>query len=446
MPSTQGDRVKRDSERAAEEKHVIDLVDDPAFLRDPFSTYARWRESGPVHRARTPDGGLTWLVTRHQDVRAALTDPRLAVSKSHANAGEYQGLPLPPALSKNLLGLDPPDHTRLRRLVSKAFTPRRIEAFRPLIQQRVDSLLDAASTTPDQPVDLVEQYAAPLSVGLIAEMLGVPAERVAEFRALTARLLTPDPARPAPARAADATSALTGMVGLIQALVAAGRADPGPDLLGAMVDARDEQDRLTEDELTSLAFIIVLAGYENSVYLVANSVLALLSEAGAGDGGSAGGRPGAPVSAASRVDIAAAVADDLPEPALDELIRFADPNQFGVRRFATVDLMIGEVAIRAGQSVLLGLASARRDPRQFTDPDTLDLARSPNPHLSFGAGMHYCLGAPLARLQVSAAVATVLRRFPRLALAVPADELCWRPTFRSRGLQTLPVRLGDPAG
>jgi cytochrome P450 len=249
-------------------------------------------------------------------------------------------------------------------------------------------------------------------------MLGVPAERVAEFRAMTARLLTPDPARPAAARAADATS------------------------------ARDEQDRLTEDDLTSLAFIIVLAGYENSVYLVANSVLALLSEAGDGaePGGSAGGRPGAPVSAASRVDIAAAVADDLPEPALDEVIRFADPNQFSVRRFATVDLMIGEVAIRAGQSVLLGLASARRDPRQFTDPDTLDLARSPNPHLSFGAGTHYCLGAPLARLQVSAAVATVLRRFPRLALAVPADELCWRPTFRSRGLQTLPVRLGDPAG
>lgn len=393
------------------------LTGDPAFMADPYSAYARWRQDGPVHRTATPDGLPVWVVTRYSDVRAALADPRLSLSKQHARPGGYRGFSLPPALDANLLNLDPPDHHRLRRLVARAFTPARTESLRPVIGQHAEGLLDAIASRGH--ADLIEEFAVPLPLTVIGELLGVPAGPRADFRRWTSALIAPDPSEPARGK-----EALTGIVRLLSELIAARRASLGDDLLSAMIAARDDGDKLSEDELLSLAFLILWAGYENSVHLIGNSILALLSSPEPMGGLLAGG--------------------SLPGSVIEELIRFADPNQYSLRRFATEGLSIGGVRVMAGDTVLLCLASANRDADKFPDPGTLDLARADNPHLSFGLGIHYCLGAPLARLETNIAISSLLRRLPGLALAVKPDELRWRPSFRSRGLLELPVTWPAP--
>jgi cytochrome P450 len=393
------------------------LVNDPAVVADSHSLYERWRQAGPVHRASTPDGLQVWVVTRYGDVRAGLADPRLSLSKSRARPDCYRGFSLPPALDANLLNLDPPDHTRLRKLVAKAFTPARMEGLRPAIEEHADALLDAIADHGQG--DLIEDFAAPLPLTVIGDLLGVPADPRTDFRRWTSALIAPDPSDPSSGK-----EAVSGIVRLLAGLIADKRASPGNDLLSAMVTARDDDDRLSEDELISLAFLILWAGYENSVHLIGNSILALLTSPQLMDGLTAG--------------------EPLPGAALEELIRFADPNQYAIRRFATEDLNIGGVRIPAGDTVLLCLASANRDPARFADPGALDLTRTGNPHLSFGVGIHYCLGAPLARIETGIAISSLLRRLPGLTLAVKPDELRWRPSFRSRGLLELPVTWPAP--
>lgn len=395
---------------------------DPAFMADPYTAYARWRQAGPVHRTATPDGQQVWIVTRYDDIRTALADPRLSLSKTHARPGSYQGFSLPPALDANLLNLDPPDHTRIRGLVAKAFTPGRVESLRPPIEQHADALLDAIADRGH--ADLIEEYAALLPLTVIGELLGVPAGPRADFRRWTSAMLAPDPAKPSAMK-----EAIGGIVKLLAGLIAAKRASPGGDLLSAMISARDDEDKLSEDELLSLAFLILGAGYENSIHLIGNSILALLSS---------------PHLAAELPLAELAATGSLPGPVLEELIRFADPNQYAIRRFATEDLSIGGVPIPAGETILLGVASANRDPSRFPEPDRLDPARAGNPHLSFGRGIHYCLGAPLAKLETEVALGKLLRRLPGLTLAAKPDELRWRPSFRSRGLLELPVTWPAP--
>jgi cytochrome P450 len=386
-------------------------------MADPYSAYGQWRQASPVHRASTPDNMRVWLVTRYDDVRAALADARLSLSKKHARPGGYAGFSLPPALDANLLNLDAPDHTRLRRLVAKAFTPARVESLRPAIHEHADTLLDAIADRGH--ADLIEEFAAPLPVTVIGDLLGVPAGPRADFRRWTSTLIAPSPGEPS--RAKEAAGAI---VRLLAGLIAAKRATPGDDLLSAMIGARDRQDRLSEDELLSLAFLILWAGFENSVHLIGNGILALLTAPAPIAGPTAGGpRPG---------------------PAIEELIRFADPNQYAIRRFATEDLSIGGVRIPAGDTVLLCLASANRDPDRFPDPSALELTRADNPHLSFGLGAHYCLGAPLARIETDVAIGSLFQRLPGLTLGVKPDELRWRPSFRSRGLRRLPVTWPAP--
>jgi cytochrome P450 len=401
-----------------EEAHLPGkLANDPAFMADPFGAYARWRDAGPVHRLSTPDGMHVWLVTRYADIRAALADPRLSLNRENARPGGYRGFSLPPALNANLLNLDPPDHTRIRRLVAKAFTPLRVRALRPHVQQHTDALLDRVVDR-DQ-ADFIGEFAAPLPIAVICDLLGVPTENREDFRAWTNTLLAPDLGEPSAAK-----DAVGNMLHFLTTLIAAKRAGTRDDLLSAMITARDEHDRLSEDELISLAFLILWAGYENSVHLIGNSILALLL----------------------RPEQAAMLRAEptLPGSAIEELLRFADPNQYAIRRFPTEDIEIGGTRIPRGDTVLLCLASANRDPERFTEPEALDLTRAENPHLSFGAGVHYCLGAPLARLEADIAISTVLRRFPNLTLAIPAHELSWRPSFRSRSLTELPVSSACP--
>ncbi|RKT08966.1 cytochrome P450 [Streptomyces sp. 1114.5] len=387
-----------------------------SLIADPYGGYSRLRADAPAHRVVGPDGLPFWLVTRYPDVRQALADPRLALDRTHAAPGNYRGFALPPALDANLLNMDPPDHTRIRRLVVRAFTPRRIAALRAPIEKVAGQLLDAIA--PAGRADLLAAYAAPLPITVICDLLGVPEDDRHDFRGWTDTLITPDPEHPETARAA-----VKAMLGFFTGLIERKRTEPGDDLLSDLIAVRDEQDGgggLSEDELTSLAFLILFAGYENTVHLIANAVLALLTHP---------------------EQLAALRAEpELIDGAVEEFARFDGPAPLAIRRFPREDVTIGGVTVPAGETVLLALGSANRDPEQFTDPDRLDLRRRENGHLALGHGIHYCLGAPLARMETAIALTALLRRFPDLALDVPVERLRHRPTLRARGLLELPVR------
>ncbi|SOB79407.1 cytochrome P450 family protein [Streptomyces sp. 1331.2] len=387
-----------------------------SLIADPYGGYTRLRADAPAHRVVGPDGLPFWLVTRYPDVRQALADPRLALDRTHAAPGNYRGFALPPALDANLLNMDPPDHTRIRRLVVRAFTPRRIAALRAPIEKVAGQLLDAIA--PAGRADLLAAYAAPLPITVICDLLGVPEDDRHDFRGWTDTLITPDPEHPETARAA-----VKAMLGFFTGLVERKRTEPGDDLLSDLIAVRDDQDGgggLSEDELTSLAFLILFAGYENTVHLIANAVLALLTHP---------------------EQLAALRAEpELIDGAVEEFARFDGPAPLAIRRFPREDVTIGGVTVPAGETVLLALGSANRDPEQFTDPDRLDLRRRENGHLALGHGIHYCLGAPLARMETAIALTALLRRFPDLALDVPVERLRHRPTLRARGLLELPVR------
>ena len=378
--------------------------------RDPYADYAGLREAGPVHRIEGPDGSPAWLVTRYDDVRQALADPRLSLDRSNALPGNYRGMSLPPALDANLLNMDPPDHTRVRKLVTQAFTPGRVAALRAPIRRTADALLD--QVIPRGRADLVAEYAAPLPITVICDLLGVPAQTRTDFRQWTDTLL-------APPDADAARQAIGAMLRFFAGLIASKRAEPADDLLSAMIAARDEGDRLSDDELTSLVFLILFAGYENVVHLIGNATLALLE---------------AP-------DQWARLQADrsLLPAAVEELARYDAPASLAIRRFPVEDVSIGGFVVPAGETVLLGIASANRDSTRFPEADRLDFDRAFGGHLALGHGIHYCLGAPLARLEMEIALEAMLDRLPGLALGVPREEVEWRPSIRTRGLVALPV-------
>ncbi|BBC36593.1 Cytochrome P450 [Streptomyces graminofaciens] len=390
------------------------LPDLSELFTDPHTAYARLREAGPVHRIIGPDRLPVWIVTRYADVRQLLADPRLSLDKTHRLPGNYRGFSLPAALDANLLNMDPPDHTRIRRLVAQAFTPGHIERMRPSIQFLADRLLDSVADRGH--ADLVAEFAVPLPITVICDLLGVPGDSRLDFRAWTDALVAPDPADPDRAK-----HAVAAMLAYFPQLMADKRRMPGNDLLSDLVNVRDGSDRLTEDELTSLAFLILSAGYENTVQLIGTAVLALLDH---------------PEQLAALRDDPAKI-----EGAVEEFARFDGPALLAIRRFPVEDVEIDGVTIPAGETVMLSLASANRDPARFRDPDHLDVDRRDGGHLALGHGIHYCVGAPLARLETQIAVSTLLRRFPALELDVPRDELRWRPSMRARGLVALPVRF-----
>ncbi|MBO0656258.1 cytochrome P450 [Streptomyces triculaminicus] len=390
-------------------------IDVTALIEDPHGTYARLREAGPVHRVTGPDGRPAWLVTRYDDVRRALADPRLSLDRRHALPGNYSGFSLPPALDANLLNMDPPDHTRVRGLVVKAFTPGRVDRLRVPVRRVADELLDAVEAGDERRTDLLESYAGPLPIIVICDLLGVPPDARQDFRAWTDALITPDRERPHLMK-----EAVAGLMGYFTGLIRAKRAEPGDDLLSDLIAVRDGEDALSEDELTSLAFLILFAGYENTVHLIANAVLALLDH--------------------PRLLSELRANPDGLGAAVEELGRWDGPSPLAIRRFPLEDMEIGGVRVPAGETVLLSIASANRDPRHFPDPDRLDLRRERSGHLALGHGIHYCLGAPLARMETETALAALLERFKNMELDVPRDALRWRPAIRARGLISLPVR------
>ncbi|MEV7526784.1 cytochrome P450 [Streptomyces sp. NPDC091371] len=382
------------------------------LITHPYSAYERLRETAPVSRIAGTDGSPAWLVTRYDDVRQALADPRLSLDKTNATEGNYRGLSLPPALDANLLNMDAPDHTRIRRLVGRAFTPRRIEQLRAPIRATADRLLDALG--PAGSVDMVAAFAAPLPIIVICDLLGIPEDRRLDFRTWTDALVVPDPSRPRAAK-----EALVAMLGFLTELMAHKRSHPGDDLLSDLIAVRDgDGDRLSEDELMSLAFLILFAGYENTVQLIGNAIHSLLQHP----------------------DQLALLRKDPSRlsGAVEEFARYEGPALLAIRRFPTEDITIAGVAIPAGETVLLSLSAANRDPARFARPGVLDFDRDTAGHLALGHGIHYCLGAPLARAETEIALAALLERYQTLEPVEPAPT--WRRSLRARGLTSLPVR------
>ncbi|MFD6878222.1 MULTISPECIES: cytochrome P450 [unclassified Streptomyces] len=384
------------------------------LIEHPYSVYDRLRDTAPVCRITGTDGTPAWLVTRYDDVREALTDPRLSLDKSNAAEGTYRGFALPPALDANLLNMDPPDHTRIRGLVARAFTSRRVEQLRTPIRETADRLLDRLGPTGS--ADLLAGYAFSLPIIVICDLLGVPEDRRVDFRGWTEALVAPDPARPEAVK-----EALVAMLGFLTGLMAHKRSRPADDLLSDLIAVRDaDGDRLGEDELMSVAFLLLFAGYENTAQLIGNAIHTLLRHP----------------------DQLALLRKDpsrLPA-AVAEFARLEGPALLAIRRFATEDLTIAGVTVAAGETVLVSLSAANRDPARFPQPDALDLDRDTSGHLALGHGIHYCLGGPLARVEVEIALAALLERYPTLELVDPAPR--WRRSLRSRGLKELSVRYG----
>jgi cytochrome P450 len=386
----------------------------PFFLTtDPeerHRQYARLRQSGPVRRVIQPHGEPAWLVTGYAQARTALTDPRLA--KTPAAFAHTLDPALRSAVSSHMLNVDPPEHTRLRRLVTAAFTRRRVEQLAPRIRQLTDELLDPIAGGTG--FDLIAQFAYPLPIGVICELLGVPPEGREDFHhwslaMVNSQVLGAD-------AFAEASSALTEY---LRKLIAAKRRHPGDDLTSSLVAARDDGDRLSEDELTSLLNLLLVAGHETTVNLIGNGVCGLLTQPGAWAWLAEG--PG-------RVPAA-----------IEELLRFDGPLQTTTRRVARETFEFGGATIDAGDIVLVALLAANRDATVLPDAELLDLARAPSQHLAFGHGLHFCLGAPLARLEGQIALTGLLARFPGLRLAVPREEILATRGVLMHGLQALPV-------
>jgi cytochrome P450 len=401
---------------------VVEL--DEAFFADPHALYATLRAVRPVMRARTPVGLPVWLVTRYDDARQALTDPRL--SKDGARfAAVLDRQPVPPErrvvfareLGRHMLSADPPDHTRLRKLVNRAFTVRAIADMRPRIEQIAAGLADDMAAGPAE-VDLLDAFAFPLPMSVISELLGVPDADRTTFRSWSNTLLSSDDAT------AERGAAAAAMAQYLGALVADRRARPGGDMLSMIVAASEDADRLSADETVSMAFLLLVAGHETTVNLIGNGMFALLRHP---DG-----------LARLRAD------PELTPRAVEEFLRFDGPVDLATFRHTTEPVEIGGTTIPAGEIVLVALASANRDPEHYPAADELDLQRDAG-HLAFGFGLHHCLGAPLARLEGDVAFRTLLARFPDLALAAEPGELTWRASTLIRGLTRLPVRLRGAA-
>jgi cytochrome P450 len=383
---------------------------DPLFLANPHPTYAGWRTEGPVRRVALPRGIDAWVVTGYEEARQALTDPRLA--KSPRGPQSYS---VNTAISKHMLAADPPDHTRLRKLVAATFTTRRIEALRPRIEQITDELL-AGMSGHDQ-VDLIDAFAFPLPIQVICELLGIPLDDRDKFRSWSGDIVAGSEVT----GAEQMRAALGALVAYIRALLEERRTRLGDDLLSGLIAVRDSEDRLTENELTSMVFLLLIAGHETTVNLIGNGTYLLLTDR-------------------DRWERVRAERSLLPA-AIEEFLRFEGPVEMSTARVATESFTFGGQQINAGDVVMVSLLGADRDADRFEDPDELRFDRRHNAHLAFGHGIHYCLGAPLARLEAMIAFDKLLDRFPELRLAVPPADLTWRPGVLIRGLSTLPVHL-----
>jgi len=388
----------------------LESFDEDSYYRDPLGFFARLRESRPVAPVRMPGYGRAWIVTRYADVRTVLTDPRLAKDVHRWPGGGRSRPSEATGVYAHMLHADPPDHTRLRRLVQKAFTPRRA-ALRPRAEEIAAGLLDEMAAAPGDVTDLLVAYARPLPIAVLCELLAIP-EADRPWIAVTVSAYDDR---------AQQDRVERELAAYFAELIAVRRSEPGDDLVSALACDSGAADGLTDNELLSTIFLLVMAGFDTTVNLIASGTLALLTH------------PGEKVRL--RQD-----PSRLPA-AVEELLRFTNPVRHANDRFTTEDVPVGDVVIPAGEWVLPAISSANRDPAQYPDPDRLDLGRDTSGHVAFGHGIHHCLGAPLARMEAEVALGALLAQFPRISLALPSSELRWRPVILMNGLESLPVRL-----
>ncbi|MEQ3550872.1 cytochrome P450 [Pseudonocardia nematodicida] len=403
----------------------VDLT-GPELTADPYGGYARLREQAPTVSASMFGAPPMLLVTRYADVRTVLTDPRFVNDPASAGEGPggireamtaQLGIPedLVDYLARSILNADGDDHTRLRKLVSRAFTVRRVSALRPRVEEITAGLLDALAR--EDTVDLVEAFCYPLPITVICELVGIDEPERPQWHEWGRVMSSMDPAR--------TPVALREMVDHVHDLISRRRADPADDLITGLVQAQDDDgDRLSDRELVTMIIALVVAGHETTAHLLSNSVVSLLAHPGR---------------------LAALRADPAGWPAaVNELMRLRGPVQFAQVRYATEDVELGGTTIAAGTPVIPAILSANTDPREFDDADGLDLARETGRgegHLGFGQGPHYCLGAALARQEAEVALRALFERFGDLRLAVPASDLVWVPRPGFSRLAELPVRL-----
>lgn len=389
---------------------MTDPTQEPRFLQDPYPAYAAMRSISPVRPVPGSGGRPGYLVTGYAEAREALGDARLSKDTTAFFAGKGSRRRLHPAAARTMLAVDPPQHTRLRTLVTKAFTTGAVARLRPFIARVTDELLDqwpAGGT-----FDFVAGLAVPLPVIVICELLGVPQADRHDVRRWSAQLF-------AAGQPEVIDAASHAMADYMTDLIAAKRQDPGSSLLDRLIAARDGDDHLSEEELVSLAVLLLVAGHETTTNALGNALLALLQHPAA-------------------LDRLRAKPDGIPA-ALDELLRFDSAVSTATFRFTTEAVTLGGTTVPAGVPVLIALGAANRDPARFPAPDRLDLDRNATAHLAFGHGIHRCVGAPLAKAEVAIALRALLTRFPGVRLAVPADQLEWRHTRLVRGPASLPV-------
>jgi cytochrome P450 len=392
-------------------------AEQPSFMADPYPTLTRLREQGPVSVVDSEDGVPIWVVPRYHDVRAALVDPRFGQDVLRAQRlanSRVAGLQLG-ADVVHMLNSDPPDHTRLRRLIQGAFTQRRVAGMRPMVERIATDLFDGLSIRaiehPDD-VDLVRDFAFPLPMMIVCELLGFPVEDRFDYRRWSTAILTHAEL------AFD--EAMAEMTGYLSELIARRRSEPGDDILTDLLHA-NELGQISDREIVAMVFLLLIGGHETTVNLVSTAVLALLRNPG-------------------QAAWLRANPDRMPG-AVEEFLRYESPVRMATLRFTTEPVLVSGVEIPADELVLISLGGANRDPARFPDPDRLLLDRDDNGHLAFGHGLHRCLGAFLGKLEAELAIGGLLARFPGLALAVPDTELRWRDTIMLRGLESLPVVL-----
>jgi cytochrome P450 len=395
-----------------------------AFVADPFPLFAQARAAGPLTPlpgAFSLPGQTVWLVTRWEEaVQALKDDARFTVDPSRIGAGAPR-MQRPESGragrgffgGRSMISVDEPDHRRLRSLVSRAFTPRYIESLRPRVEALADALLDRVQ--PQGAMDLVADFAYPLPINVISDMLGVPAGERDQLRAWSEAIAGGAAGAADPARFAK----LSAFGEYTARLVAEKRRRPQDDLVSQLAQIEEAGDRLDEDELLAMVGLLIFAGHETTSNLIGNGALALLDHP---------------------AQMARLHADPgLIPQAVEELLRYCAPVMSPAPRFATEDTTLGGQPVRRGDALMVVLASADRDAAQFRDPEDLEIARALNRHIAFGQGIHFCLGAPLARLEGQIAFATLLRRLPDLRLAIPRADVRWRGGLNLRGLAALPV-------
>ena len=394
------------------------------FKADPFPLFARLRASDPVYRTTLPDKTVVWLLTRYEDVSALLRDERFTKNRRSALTEEQRRKlswtpPMFRPLERNMLDLDPPDHTRLRSLVHKAFTPGLVEQIRSRTQSVADELLERALSVGE--MDLIRDFALPLPMTIITEILGVPAKDHDKFHSWSQAVVSLSSPNPTLRVMLRVIPGVWKFIRYLRQFFKLRRRDPQDDLVSALIKAEEAGDKLNEDELLAMVFLLLIAGHETTVNLIGNGTLALIEN------------PNEMRRLQSE--------PSLIKPAVEELLRYTSPLFTTTERYAREDAKIHGVTIPRGEMTLGVIGSANRDETVFDNPNVLQITRDPNRHLSFGQGIHFCLGAPLARMEGQIAFTTLLRRLPNLRLKTPSHSLRWRPSIFLRGLAALPVKF-----